>query len=173
MAVLTRGEFSVNLGFMALKGELSDEDRQCAWELYAELTTRVGLTGKQKDLRCTDFTGEVYMESLNSVYAFFQEARRIMRHFPVGRLERDVTNHLGVLINNVIRDVLRPFLEKWQAQYRHWWLQESNSQLPPFERQMAFPDLKQFLADWTAVRRIMRALERRLVKTYKLVEVHQ
>ena len=142
MSVLTKGGFSVNLGLVTLSGDLSDEDRQCAWELYTELSTRVALTGKQSDKKCTDFTGEVYAESLVSVYRFFQEARGIMRAFPVGKLEKDVQNHLGVLINNVMVDVLRPFLEKWQACYRHWWENESNPKLLPFDRQKEYPKLK-------------------------------
>ena len=33
-------------------GELADEDRQCAWELYTELSTRVAVTGKSDDPDC-------------------------------------------------------------------------------------------------------------------------
>lgn len=171
MATITKGSFSVNLGLVKLSGELSDQDRQCAWELYTELSTRVALTGKQGDEKCTDFSGEIYNESLASVYAFFQEARRIMRSFPVGKLARDVQNHLGVLINNVMVDVLRPFLEKWQADYRHWWESQSNPQLAPFNRQEEYPKLKDFLKDWSDMRKIMRGLQKKLVKAYKLVEV--
>lgn len=171
MAVLSKGSFSVNLGLVKLSGDLSDQDRQCAWELYTELSTRVALTGKQGDPKCVDFSGEVYAESLDSVYAFFQEARRIMRSFPVGKLERDVQNHLGVLINNVMADVLRPFLEKWQVDYRHWWEHQSNPQLLPFQRQLEYPKLKEFLKDWSDVRKIMRGLQQKLVRAYRLVEV--
>src|SRR5262250_3102881 len=107
MSTLTKGSFSLNFGFVQLGGDLSDQDRQCAWELYTELSTRVALTGKQTDLKCSDYSGEVYVESLASMYSFFQEARRIMRAFPVGKIGSDVQNHLGVLINNVMVDVLR------------------------------------------------------------------
>ena len=171
MAILSKGSFSVNLGLVKLSGDLSDQDRQCAWELYTELSTQVALTGKQGDPKCTDFNGEVYAESLASVLAFFQEARRIMRGFPVGKLEQDVQNHLGVLINNVMADVLRPFLEKWQADYRHWWEHHSNPQLMPFQRQQGYPKLKEFLKDWSDVRKIMRGFQQKLVRAYKLVEV--
>jgi len=115
----------------------------------------------------------VYAESLASVYSFFQEARKIMRGFPVGRLERDVQNHLGVLINNVMVDVLRPFLEKWQADYHHWWEHHSNPKLPPFERQRHYPRLSELLKDWSDMRKLMRALQQKLVKSYKLVEVRK
>jgi len=171
MTVLTKGSFSLNLGLVKLGGDLSDQDRQCAWELYTELSTRLALTGKRADSRCTDFNGEIYSESLASVYAFFQEARRIMKDFPVGKLEVGVRNHLGVLINDVMVDVLRPFLEKWQAHYRDWWENHSNPQLPPFERQQQYPEIDKFLEDWSNVRRLMRALQKKLVKSYKLVDI--
>lgn len=172
MPEIKKGIFSLNLGLVAVKGEVSEDDRQCAWELYTELVTRVAVTGKQTDRTCRDFTGELYSESLASVYAFFQEARRIMRRFPVGRLDRGVQDHLGILINSVIRDVLRPFLEKWQAEYRFWWDHSSNPQLSPFERQKQFPRLEEFLTDWADLRRVMRSLQRRLVQVYRLVQVH-
>jgi hypothetical protein len=171
MSNLSKGTFTLNLGFVQLGGELAQEDRQCAWELYTELSTRVAVTGKQNDPECRNFEGEIYAESLNSLYAFFQESRAIMRRFPVGRIDGKNDQHLGVLINRVMCQVLRPFLEKWQAQYRHWWEHESNPRLPPMQRQAEFPELDSFLSDWADVRALMRALEKELVKAYQLVDV--
>ena len=45
MPTLTKGSFSLNLGIVQLGGELSDADRQYAWELYTEMSTRVAVTG--------------------------------------------------------------------------------------------------------------------------------
>ena len=171
MAVLNKGSFSLNLGLVRLTGDLSDEDRQRAWELYTEISTRVALTGKYADSGCTDFRGEVYAESLSSVYAFFQEARGIMKAFPVGQLGEDEQNHLGVLINNLMKDVLRPFLEKWQADYRYWWKNLSNPRLPTLERQQEYPRLDDLFKDWSDVRKIMRELQSTLVEEYKLVNL--
>jgi hypothetical protein len=167
MAVLKSGSFGVNLGIFKLSGDLSDEDRQAAWELYTEISTRVAVCGKHtgKD----SFEGEIYIESLNSLFNFFQEARKIMRSFPVGRLEKVNKNHLGIVINNTMLKVLRPFLEKWQANFRHWWENESNPNLAPFERQKQYPKLKEFLDNWCEVRSYMRKLEKELVNTYQLV----
>ncbi len=171
MSVMTKGSFSLNLGIVKLGVELAEHDRQCAWELYTEIATRLALTGKKDDSKCSNYEGEVYAESLGSVYAFFQEARRIMRKFPVGKLKGDVRNHLGVLINNIMIDVLRPFLEKHQARYRYWWERKSNPKLPPFERQKEYPRLKEFLQDWSNVRKLMKAVLRKLQQVYKLVQV--
>lgn len=172
MAVLKKGSFSLNLGFVKLGGDLTDDDRQCAWELYTELSTRVAVTGKLGDPECTDFDGEVYAESFESLYRFFQEAREIMRKFPVGRLEQGSQDHLGILISRVFADALRPFLEKWQADYRHWWEHEANPHLPPMDRQKEYPRVGALLADWAAVRWLLRELQRTLVDEYRLVNVN-
>jgi hypothetical protein len=171
MPTLTKGSFSLNLGIVQLGGELSDADRQCAWELYTELSTRVAVTGKSNDPECTNFDGELFIESLDSLYNFFREARGIMRRFPVGRLSRNSQNHLGVMISRVMTDVLRPFLEKWQVEYRHWWEYQSNPRLAPLERQTVYPRLQELLDDWTAVRWLMRELQKELVRVYDLVDV--
>jgi len=171
MPTLTKGTFSLNIGIVQLGGELSDDDRQCAWELYTELSTRVAVIGKCSDVECTNYEGELYIESLTSLYKFFQEARNIMRKFPVGKIAGDNKQHLGVMISRVMADVLRPFLEKWQVKYRHWWENESNPRLNPIERQKEFPELKSFLEDWTALRWLMRELQKEIVKVYSLVDV--
>lgn len=168
MPVLNKGSFSLNLGIVQVTGELNEDDRQCAWELYTELSTRVAVTGKTNDENCKDFSGEIYLESLDSVYSFFQEARHIMRKFPVGKLGGKSKDHLGAMISEMIEKVLRPFLEKWQAKYRHWWDNESNPRIPPMKRQQEFPSKDFFLADWTAMRWLMRQVQFEIVKVYSL-----
>jgi hypothetical protein len=171
MATFAKGSFSVDLGLIRLGGELSNLDRQCAWELYTELETRVSVTGKRGDATCTDFNGELYVESLDSLYRFFQEARSIMRKFPVGRIGLDVESHLGIVIGRVLFGVLRPFLEKWHVRYRHWWLQGKDDNASPLERQQQFPDLKEMLEAWTNVRLVMRETSRILSETYRLTKL--
>lgn len=172
MAVMKKGTFSIDIGFVKLGADFEESDRQCAWELYTELATRVALTGKPRNDDCTDFSGEVWAESLASVYTFFGEARKIMRAFPVGTLGKTKTeNHLGALIHRFMRDVLRPFLETWQAEYRYWWENTSDKTLSPFARQDAYPRAKELLSQWSDVRSIMRAIQDELVAAYKLVDV--
>jgi hypothetical protein len=164
MATITKGDFTLDLGFVKLGADLSDDDRQCAWELYTEIATRVAVVGKRKDKAATNFDGELYSESLDSLYKFFQEARLIMRRFPVGRIKDFRQEHLGIHINRILNCVLRPFLEKWRGQYRAWWLQASKSEDSPYEIQKTFPKHQEFLADWTALRFIMRRAETNLAK---------
>ncbi len=156
---------------MRLSGDLGEEDRQCAWELYTEISTRVAVTGKLSDPNCEDFSGELYTESLTSLYIFFQETRKIMKKFPVGRISTNQNEHLGVVANKVMVDVLRPFLEKWQSKYRHWWENQNNPRKSPFERQSEFPDLDEFLKDWSSVRWLMGNLQKELVKIYQLIDM--
>ncbi len=171
MATFNKGNFSLNLGIVTLGAELSDEDRQCAWELYTEVVTRISVIGKKDDEECENFEGELYIESLSSLYRFFQEARLIMRKFPVGRIEHNEQDHLGVLLNRIMANVLRPFLEKWQADYRHWWEFECDQSVPPMKRQASYPKLEEFLADWASLRWLMKQLSAKLREVYQLVEV--
>ncbi len=171
MAILKKGNFELNFGFLKVSAEVSEEDRQCAWALYTEMSTRVSVIGKSRDSECKNFEGELLVESLNSLYAFFQEARRIMRDFPVGRLEQGKKEHLGVMISQVMENVLRPFLEKWHMDFRYWWEHQSNPRLLPKDRQSEYPKLTEFLDDWASVRYLMRELQKELIAVYRLVDV--
>ena len=86
MPVFSKGSFSINLGIVSIGGELSEEDRQCAWELYCELVSSVALVGKLDEHGKQVFVGERYDQSLDSLYAFVTEARGLMRRYPVGRI---------------------------------------------------------------------------------------
>lgn len=171
MTVLTKGSFTLDLKIVKLGADLTEDDRQCAWELYTEMSTRVAITGKCSDSDCTNYSGELYIESLDSLFKFFQEARGIMRKFPVGKIGGTNQEHLGVMVNKVMSNVLRPFLEKWQVKYRHWWTNESNPRLSPIARQEEFPELKAFLDDWTSLRWLMRKFQNELIEVYRLVNV--
>ncbi len=171
MAVIKEGSFSLDLGFVTLGGKLTDDDHQCAWELYTEIATRVAVVGKHGDAECKDFSGELYSESLDSLYNFFQECRGIMRRFPVGRIKDPRQLHLGIFISRILAKVLRPFLEKWNGKYRHWLNQKMKPEFNPYEVQESFPEKDKFLKDWSDVRKIMREAEIQLAKQYKLVEL--
>ncbi len=84
MPVFTKGSFKVNLGFVQIGGEFDELDRQCAWELYCEIVTRVAVRGSLDADGNEVFDGEVYAESLDSLYNFFLESRQIMKRYPVG-----------------------------------------------------------------------------------------
>jgi hypothetical protein len=78
---------------------------------------------------------------------------------------------LGALIHRAMRDVLRPFLETWQADFRYWWEEKSDKSLPPFERQAQYPRVNEMLSQWSDVRAIMRAIQDNLATSYKLIDL--
>jgi len=169
MPEIKEGSFELDLGIVKLGAKLSEDDRQCAWELYTEIVTRVAVVGKRRDQTCEDFSGELYAESLDSLYNFFRECRGIMRKFPVGKLKESRQEHLGALINRILNDVFRPFLEKWSGQFRAWWTTTKNEKGSPYEIQDQFPKIKEFLTDWRDLRRLMRKVEETLRDEYKLI----
>jgi len=174
MPVFTKGNFTFNLGITCISTEISEEDRQCAWELYCELISRVALMGKEDARGELVFTGELYDQSLDSLYAFFCEARGLMRRYPVGRIKSEsAQNHFGFFIAALLEVVIRPSLEQWQASYRHWWCQECEHfpQASPFERQEGYPQLEKMLEDWRVVRRFCRSAAKELTEQFKLPDV--
>jgi hypothetical protein len=65
-------------------------------------------------------------------------------------------------------DVLRPFLENWQIDYRHWWYSESNPRLPPPSSTTRFPTIGRALIRLGCA---VRKLQDELITIYKLVDV--
>jgi hypothetical protein len=168
MPELTEGSFTIDFGVIKLGGKLSEQDRQCAWQLYTEIVTRVAVSGKRRDETCSDFSGEVIAESLASLHSFFQEARNIMKAFPVGKIKETNQKHLGILIHDLLADVLRPFLEKWQADFRSWWEQQDRTGQSWFDVQNRYPKFQELLEDWAHLRKLMHKLEHRIRDEYKL-----
>lgn len=177
MSVFSKGNFSINLGFIQVGGELTDDDRQCAWELYTEIVTRLSVYGKIGFIKSIEegFSGEIYSESMESMFAFFRECRGIMKKFPVGKLENVNQYHLGIFIHEILNKILRPFLEKWQGNYRHWYEKErvNHTNLTPFDIQVLFPDRDKMLSEWSDLRFTMKAIAERLAKEYKLVSIEE
>jgi len=170
MADIKKSVVAFNFGLLKVSAEITEEDRQCAWEFYTEISTRVAVIGKINDCACTNFDGEILIESLESLYGFFQESRKIMRRFPIGKLPLGKKEHLGAMINEVMEKGLRPFLERWQSIYRYWWEYKSNPRLCPNDRQGQYPEIKSFLNDWTSLRLEMRELRNHLITTYCLTD---
>src|SRR4051794_32393609 len=104
--VFERDGFSVRLSFRPLAGELAEIDRQFAWEIYLELVTRIGLCGQLDPLdpagKKESFRGELLGQSLESVRAFSEEALKLLRKYPVGKLGGDATEHVGFFMARVL-----------------------------------------------------------------------
>jgi len=173
MAVLKKGNLSINLGIFKVGGDFSDDDRQCAWELYTEIVTRLAVHGRTNlDVPLEEqFEGELLTESFSSLYAFFREMRGIMRKFPVGKIECIDEYHLGKFTCAIMNDILRPFLEKWQGDFRHWFDVESRKRQSdsPFLIQKDYPQLKELLKGWSDLRSLMQSVSQTLAREYQLV----
>ena len=92
-----------------------------------------------------------------------------MRQFPVGSINaKGIENHLGALIHRAMRDVLRPFLEAWQADYRFWWEYTSDKTKAPLQRQNMYPRAQDMLVEWRQLKMTLRAVQDTLEKAYKL-----
>ncbi|MGE0490440.1 MAG: hypothetical protein AB7S38_14625 [Vulcanimicrobiota bacterium] len=160
----------MNLSFAQFGGEIDQEDRQCAWEFYCELTTRVGVRGRLDGSGSDVFTGEILVESLESLCTFFQTSRIIMKKYPVGRVAAGEAN-LGFAIAQLLEFVVRPFLEKWQATYRYWWTVHQDGRRNPFALQAEFPKFEELTKDWVAVRKFCRSAAHELAKAYHLIDL--
>ncbi|HEX6095604.1 MAG TPA: hypothetical protein VF432_04700 [Thermoanaerobaculia bacterium] len=93
-------ELKINAYFLEMKWEPKDGDRDAAWELYAELLTRVttqALSTEHGDEKA----------ALDSVYSIFPTTREIMKRR--GRHAVEFTKIAVVVLNQIIR----PFTAKW------------------------------------------------------------
>lgn len=127
------------------------EAYRIAYQLWVEMTTRK--VGLPIDL-ANDLVGEIY----DSWYAFFREARALIKCIP---LHRDpACPHLRQLVRTshaVLNDGLRPHLENWQGKFRHWQKHGGDAAqgpgLSPQQAQMLFPQWAQLSADLLASNR--------------------
>ncbi len=103
MPKTTEVTFSIP-GWLSVKLEPNDVERQAAWKLYVELATRVG----SQPFNPATGSLRAVLESLYSVFAL---TRSILREAgpDVARTE----NSFGPLAIRFLTEVLAPFLLKW------------------------------------------------------------
>ena len=97
-----------------------------------------------------------------TLYAFFAEARNTLRQIPIETIDPSIAYDLRHLMHTTLINILRPFLETWQADYRFWWDRVSYKFLRPFERQHLYPKREEMLADWGKVREEMQAIQEKV-----------
>ena len=103
--------FSLPFGLGAVTYEISDAQRVAAWHLYVQLKTR-------KAAIPFDTQYDLVVEVLDSLFEVVAITRELLTRLPVGNSE-------GLAISDmmlrVLNDGLRPYLTKWQADFRRWW----------------------------------------------------
>jgi len=124
----------------------NDTDRQIAYSIWVELSTRkIGLPIDAED----DVIAEIY----DSWYAFFAVTRELIKDIPVSKVRGSSTSKIIDLSVEVLNEGLRPHLTKWQARFRHWYeLQmENKTDIDPQELQKKFPAYNELVEDMLAV----------------------
>lgn len=139
----------------------NDTDRQIAYSIWVELSTRkVGLPIHLDD----DVIAEIY----DSWYAFFGVTRELIKDIPVSKVRQDSTGKIISLSIEVLNEGLRPHLTKWQARFRHWYdiQMGSPSDICPQDVQRNFPEFEALSADLLEVNEKLRNYRKRM---YELV----
>lgn len=98
-----------NLGSLEL--EPDEAERQVAWELYVELTTRIAV----EPLGSTE---GLMRESLDSLYEFFDITRSVLKE--AGPSVARNPESVGAIAITVLNRGIRPFLAKWHPLLRDY-----------------------------------------------------
>ena len=142
----------IGVGDFKLAFKPNDTDRQIAYSIWVELSTRkIGLP--------IDFENDVISEIYDSWYDFFGVTRELVKTIPVSKVRYDSTGNIIRLSIEVLNEGLRPHLTRWQARYRHWYELQAKSNLnkSPQQIQKEFPEYDALCSD-------LRSVNDRLIK---------
>lgn len=137
-------EAEFGLGQQKIKLKANDDDRQIAYKIWVELSTRkIGLK--------IDLEQDVISEVYDSWHTYFSVTRELIKDVPVRKYRRDATAKIVQLSIEVLNEGLRPHLTKWQARFRRWYeraaLHADFESKSPQEIQRAFPDFEELSVD--------------------------
>ena len=136
----------LGLGDHKVSFKPNDTDRQIAYSIWVELSTRkIGLPIEPED----DVIAEIY----DSWYAFFAVTRELIKDIPVSKVRGSSTSKIIDLSVEVLNEGLRPHLTKWQARFRHWYEYQMDTKVDadPQELQKKFPAYEELVEDMLAV----------------------
>lgn len=156
-------EAEFGLGNQKVKIRPNDIDRQIAYKIWVELSTRkVGIE--------VDLDNDVIAEIYDSWYSFFSVTRELIKDVPVSKFRRKDTERIIALSIDVLNSGIRPHLTKWQARFRRWYefqlRQDENSALHPQDIQKKFPDYEELKKDILTVNKNLIGYRK---KMYQLV----
>lgn len=139
---IDEAEFGVGNHKIKIRPNL--EDKQIAYKIWIELTTRK--IGLEIDLE-HDVISEVYY----SWYSFFGIARELVKDIPVSKYRSSDTEKIVDLLIEVLNKGVRPHLTSYQAKFRRWYEKacecEENNNLSPQEIQKKYPNYKDLASD--------------------------
>lgn len=159
---LNEAEFG--LGEHKFKLKVNDDDRQIAYKIWVELSTRkIGLP--------IDLENDVITEVYDSWHTFFSVTRELIKDVPVRKYRRDSTEKIVRLSIEVLNEGLRPHLTRWQARFRRWYEQASGEtnfvKISPQEIQQQFPHFQQLADDMKIVNDRLIAYRKRMHQLIK------
>ncbi|WP_081081304.1 hypothetical protein [Burkholderia cepacia] len=104
----------IGIGSQKVKLTPNDVDRQIAYKIWVELSTRkIGLP--------IDLEHDVIIEVYDSWHTFFSVTRELIKDIPVNKYRRKDTEQIVRLSIAVLNEGLRPHLTTWQARFRRWY----------------------------------------------------
>lgn len=133
-------EYNLGIGSSSVKLTYNKKDREIAYKLWVELSTRkIGIL--------FDKENDVIVEVYNSWYDFFRIARELLKEVPIDKTP--YSENLIKLTEKVLNKGLRPHLTIWQAKYRKWYESELNngSNDTPQELQRKYPYYNELVED--------------------------
>lgn len=141
-------EAEIGIGSGKLKFKPNLTDRQVAYAIWVELSTRkIGLEINLKD----DVVSEIY----DSWYQFFSVTRDLLKTVPVQRVSDPSTRQIVVLSISILNEGLRPHLTIWQARFRRWFdrkmTDDTRADDPPQIVQAEFPAFAELTQDLLGV----------------------
>lgn len=139
-------EATVGVGSQRIKLKPNDTDRQIAYAIWVELSTRkLGLP--------IDPENDVIEEVYDSWYEFFGITRDLLKAVPISQVRHQDTLKIIELALTVLNDNLRPHLTRWQSRFRYWLAQSMRHQpdISPQERQQQFPEYSDLLNELVEV----------------------
>ncbi|WP_354077212.1 hypothetical protein [Constrictibacter sp. MBR-5] len=152
-------EAEIGVGSSKIKLRPNLDDRQVAYAIWVELSTRkIGLP--------IDFDHDVVAEIYDSWYHFFAVTRELVKSVPVKRVRSSSTQAIVKLSIEVLNEGLRPHLTQWQARFRRWYDNEINKTsgelvIDPQDIQKNFPRFDELRADMEQVNKhLMRYREK-------------
>ena len=121
-------EVKLGIGSSTISFKPNYDDRKIAYALWIEISTRkLGLP--------IDLDEDVIVELYKSWYTFFGTARESIKEFPIMKLNNDNEKDLIEITIELLNDVIRPHLTKWQGKFIKWYDEElektSNQNLTP------------------------------------------
>lgn len=141
---LSFDEAALGVGSATFKLKPNLTDRQVAYQIWVELSTRkIGIEIELDD--------DVVVEVYNSWHTFFGVTRDLIKTIPINKASSASTQKIIVLSIDILNRGLRPHLTKWQARFRSWYekalLDGANIGLDPQDLQKRFPEFDALKAD--------------------------